>query len=636
MTRPEEIAKLRKRLEIHRRKLALYLEQLAIHGTAHVPPAIDQGICEEREAIKNIKTKLRTLGVKVEDHPDDEELPDHEGQPSPIPLPINLSIIVTITITLAALGIVVFGGFAFRQSPIFGQPGTTATAIIPTLAPTVTPPEPTATPSLSPTLAPTPTVTATPPPSSTPAVTSTATSALVCGESHRVALPVPPLVRNQGVVAFTAENMPGAVLSDFVRSLAIDQRGVWIGYFATAPNAPNGLGHYNGKDWADCNHPDGTAGKDINAIAIDKKGNLWAATWKNGVVMFDGKTWHSYTRVSTNYVLPSDETFGITVDDQNNVWVGTLEGVAKFDGTSWGAPYTKENGTLQENPVHAIAFDSAQNIWIGHIRAGISMFSKDEGKWIYFSTKTGGPGGDQIRSIVVRKGEGQSPESIWFATFDGGVSKYEQGKWTVYNTTNGLPSNEAHALAIDKYNRVWAATASGVMYFDGAKWNTYNTINTFSIAFGPKDCSTCPFDDDSVWTGTQTMGLTHSRVPYPDKAIDIVSVNYPKVVAPGQTFAVTITVRPRSPYELREPRDFLGNTDASDDLLFGAHEHIAVKGIVASGDTYTFVSYDDKPFIAPQLAPGEKEHTYTSTWRVWMHTRYAGDPIPITFTVRRR
>jgi hypothetical protein len=223
---------------------------------------------------------------------------------------------------------------------------------------------------------------------------------------------------------------------------------------------------------------------------------------------------------------------------------------------------------------------------------------------------------------------------MWFATADGGVSKFEQGAWTVYRMDDGLPSDDVRAVAIDKYNRVWAATARGVAYFDGQQWNVYSTLNTESIAFGPT-CQNCPFDDDHIWTGTVELGLTHSRIPLPTDALDIVDVKYPVVVAPGEKFRPEIVVAPRAPYQLREDRgDFLSNVDDSDANLFGAFPLIKVEGVIDPGQPYTFTDYDN-PFVAPELAEGEQEKTFTSTWRVWMHTRYVGPPIRITFTVRR-
>jgi hypothetical protein len=61
---------------------------------------------------------------------------------------------------------------------------------------------------------------------------------------------------------------------------------------------------------------------------------------------------------------------------------------------------------------------------------------------------------------------------------------------------------------------------------------------------------------------------------------------------------------------------------------------MAVKGTIEPGQPFVFTDFDNY-FIAPQLTSGEQEHTFISTWRVWMFTRYTGPPIHISFTVRR-
>ena len=67
----EDIDQQQKLLAIHRRNLALYLEQQAKLGAAFIPPSLSNGIFEARENIQRIKQALRDWGVVVADHPDD-------------------------------------------------------------------------------------------------------------------------------------------------------------------------------------------------------------------------------------------------------------------------------------------------------------------------------------------------------------------------------------------------------------------------------------------------------------------------------------------------------------------------------------------------------------------------------------
>jgi len=464
------------------------------------------------------------------------------------------------------------------------------------------------------------------------AAPSTPASSTLCGESaRRTAPPANRFLRTEGVSAFTAENTDGLVLSDSVRALAVDARGLWIGYFAP----PYGIGHYDGDTWADC-----TGGLDfpvtkVNALVIDGAGRVWAGTESDGVVMFDGAVWQQFTTANG---LPSEGIFGLTVQKGSNgeerVWAATWEGVARFDGDRWSVPYSVHNGTLINNHIHAIDFDAAGNVWIAYVNQGVSQFDGREGRWIHYKRGQGTIGGDEMRVILVRPARSdvgkEEAESVWFASGDGGVTRYTQGVWTVYTTTTGLPSLDVINLALDGYGRVWAATAGGDAFFDGTGWQQRTHLLTKAIAFGP-DCTDCPFDADDIWTGTNGSGVTHSGLPLPDPAIDLLGVAVPAVIAPGQHFRPEITVAPRSPYRL-EPGDFLAHIDESEAQRFGAHPHLAVTQMVEPGQPFTFIDYD-LPFVAPNLPSGETTQIFTSTWRLWMENRYVGPVIPISFTV---
>ncbi len=449
----------------------------------------------------------------------------------------------------------------------------------------------------------------------------------VCGETER--LPTPSwnrLLRSQGVSLFTPGDTEGGVWNPFPRVLAIDRRGLWIGYFGQ----PGMVGHYDGRTWAHC-----TAGVDfpvenVNALVVDPAGRVWVGMEKLGVIVYDGREWRRYTSANG---LPSDEIFGMTVDEEGRVWALTWEGVARFDGDRWSVPYSVYNGTLANNRTIDMAFDSQGNIWIGYIRRGLSRFNGREGVWEHYRAGEGTIGGDAIRDILVQPGRDGDPDAVWFATADGGVTRYAGGTWTVYTTEDGLPSNVVSALALDRYGRIWAATQGGTAYYDGTAWQIYTTLPTYSLAFGPP-CRDCPFDEDDVWTGVPEQGLTHSGLPFPEPAIEVMEVRVPEMVAPGQEFRPEVTVMPLWPHRL-EPGDFLAHTDPEEWLRFGAWPHMAVTQVVEPGQPYTFTDYDN-PFVAPELPPDQPEQTFTSTWRVWMDNRYVGPPIPITFTVRQQ
>lgn len=68
----EEVEGLRERLGLVRETLRHHLKQLAIMGSAYAPPHVMHGIREARREIAHLKRSLRSWGIAVADHPDDE------------------------------------------------------------------------------------------------------------------------------------------------------------------------------------------------------------------------------------------------------------------------------------------------------------------------------------------------------------------------------------------------------------------------------------------------------------------------------------------------------------------------------------------------------------------------------------
>jgi len=71
----------------------------------------------------------------------------------------------------------------------------------------------------------------------------------------------------------------------------------------------------------------------LNAIDIDNQDNVWLGT-QNGLVMFDGINFTYYTKDSTGGKLGSDDVFTVKVIG-STVWAGTMSGLSSFDGENW-------------------------------------------------------------------------------------------------------------------------------------------------------------------------------------------------------------------------------------------------------------------------------------------------------------
>lgn len=106
--------------------------------------------------------------------------------------------------------------------------------------------------------------------------------------------------------------------------------------------------------------------------------------------------------------------------------------------------------------------------------------------------------------------------------------------------------------------------------------------------------------------------------------VTIMEVGNPGIVAPGASICFFVTVKVNDGQLLESRGDMLRNTDGN---LFEHWPHIAVVGIINTGQSYTFHCYGG--MVAPTA-----EGTYESKWRVWRDGQYVGQEAVVRFEVK--
>ena len=170
--------------------------------------------------------------------------------------------------------------------------------------------------------------------------------------------------------------------------------------------------------------------------------------------------------------------------------------------------YTASDG-LTNNRVYATAIDADNVKWFATWDGGVSRFDgtswksyKSEilsGTTHIYTTRKDRLAHDDVCSAAV-----DADNVKWFGTHVGGVSSYDGSTWKTYTTEDGLATNNyVHAIAVDADNVKWFGTY-GVASFDGTNWKTYNTENglaysIFAIAVGR---------DNVKWFGTYGGGVS--------------------------------------------------------------------------------------------------------------------------------
>ena len=105
----------------------------------------------------------------------------------------------------------------------------------------------------------------------------------------------------------------------------------------------------------------------IRSIFQDHNGYLWIGTM-NGICRYDGYSFKNFFKTKNNNSISGNWAYTITEDASHNIWIGTNEGFSKFDQEK----ETFENFSLpnrlvtqQSKRVNSLVFDTNGMLWIG-------------------------------------------------------------------------------------------------------------------------------------------------------------------------------------------------------------------------------------------------------------------------------
>jgi signal transduction histidine kinase/ligand-binding sensor domain-containing protein/DNA-binding response OmpR family regulator len=248
----------------------------------------------------------------------------------------------------------------------------------------------------------------------------------------------------------------GARLARSITELCPDRDGgMWVSSSDASVSPRYRTWRYAADRWELAGGPVG----DHEALSLfeDREGNVWVGT-VNELARHDAGDFASFAPTT---MLTGPVIRALLEDRHGRVWVATDSGLTCIDhGQLWRYPHP---AGYPKGPIRAMCEDAAGRLWVNAYGGGPAWCHLPEpGSSAPPSfTRPGtdvSPHDDRLGSMV-----SDTQGRLWFTSNGGGVLCYDRGRWQTRTTSDGLPSNSVGAIALAAHGQVWVATwATGV------------------------------------------------------------------------------------------------------------------------------------------------------------------------------
>jgi len=228
--------------------------------------------------------------------------------------------------------------------------------------------------------------------------------------------------------------------------------------------------------------------------------------------------------------LPSSTVTSIEQTRDGYLWVGTYNGLARFDGARFVTYDPVNQPALSQNRIQGLYLDANGTLWIATFRGGLTSYRDGEFRreWpdqtlfdqhtilvhsttnlVTFVTQAGDvlqrnplatnqdwnlvtqpENANAIYQCVDRAG------TLWFLTRDRHILQFSNGAFRELPKDGGLPGGHINTVAADKRGQVWAGADNEIARWDGKQFADMTPTNN-TAPFRPVQLF--PMKSGAVW-----------------------------------------------------------------------------------------------------------------------------------------
>lgn len=192
---------------------------------------------------------------------------------------------------------------------------------------------------------------------------------------------------------------------------------------------------------------DGLPANDIGALFQDRSGTLWLGTFGEGLVSRRDGTF----RVFSSHPLLKARIRCLYEDRQQRLWVGTDAGLLRRD-TNGDHAFGTSDG-LQHETTRGVFQDEEGTVWVVTL-GGLARYREGEE-----------PAFEPVASPFPGRPKtlfGDPDGTLWIGTWDDGLVRYRDGRFTSIRVEDGLFDRRIHRVLDDRRGGLWMSSNRGV------------------------------------------------------------------------------------------------------------------------------------------------------------------------------
>jgi ligand-binding sensor domain-containing protein/signal transduction histidine kinase len=253
---------------------------------------------------------------------------------------------------------------------------------------------------------------------------------------------------------------------------------------------------------------DGLSNSDVTCITQDKNGFIWIGT-ADGLNRFDGYTVKVYRHDQEDTSsLSNSMIFSLLVDSDGDLWIGTNNGLSMYnkDKNIFINYYHDANNTssISSSLISYITEDNDHNLWIATQDNGLNLFNKKNNTFIRYywnQPNTNNLSLNNIKTVFI-----DQEDNIWTGTFAGlGLYQSQKKQFTLYkpdaDNRSSISDSLVYSLCQDKDGRIWIGTWNGgINLFDKEK----NSFIRYKAAYPDNHVRAIYLDSkNNMWAGVR-------------------------------------------------------------------------------------------------------------------------------------